>query len=335
MKIFAQRPLARLALFLLLVLAALASGAEFWIGSRPLAVVYEGRFYAPLASPVLSGQTFGQAHSWEADYRALAADWQRSGSPNRIWLPLIAWGPYETDLGPERGPLAAPDHRHVLGTDQAGRDVFARLVYGFRLAFFFACGLTLGTYGLALGVALVSATSPRWCDTLIQRAIEVWSHLPFLYIVIGAAVLIRADSFYLLLIMILFSWSGLSGYLRAALLREKNSDFYLAAKLLGLPTWRLWSAHLLPQIAPLLLTFLPYTFAGAITSLTVLDYLGFGLPAPLPSWGELLEEGLRQPAAPWLVWPVVLGLISILTLTTLIGEASRKALQPKITREFR
>ena len=322
---------------LLVALFILVCTAELWIGGHPILLVYQGQWFSPLAGPVIAGTTLGQSQTWEADYRALSTEWSQSGADHWMWMPLIPWGPQEIDLGPGREALQPPAlaRHHFLGTDQVGRDVLARLIYGLRIALFFALALTIASYVIAIIIALLSATGPRWLDTLIQRAIEIWSHLPFLYVVIGASVFVRASGIYLLMIMIIFSWSSLSTYLRAALLREKNCDYYRAAELLGLPRWRLWTAHLLPQLSPILFTFVPYTFAGAITSLTILDYLGFGLPPHLPSWGELLDEGLRQPQAYWLVWPVTLGLISLLTLASAIGEASRKELLPSQTREFR
>ncbi len=149
------------------------------------------------------------------------------------------------------------------------------------------------------------------------------------------AALLKADILLLLLLLILFSWPVLSSYLRAIMLRERHREAYLAAELLGLPRWRLLLKHLLPHTYPLMLTFLPFTVAGSLTSLTALDYLGFGLPPPLPGWGELLSQGLQYPRAYWLMVPVVVGLIVVLTLTTLIGEASRKAIQPRRTSEYR
>ncbi len=259
-------------------------------------------------------------------------------APEKAWFgthTLIPWGPHEIDL--QTLPPAPPDptRQHWLGTDAAGRDVLARLVYGLRLSFALSLGICLASFMIATLIAMLSALAPPWVDLCTQRFIELWSHLPFLYILMGLSSLVRGGVGLFLGAVVAFSWTQLCLLLRAQLLVARGSEATLAAKLFGFSTGRIAFVHLLPYLYPLFFSLMPFSLGATLSSLTALDMLGFGLPIEWPSWGQLLQEGLSHPRAPWLTWPVLFGMIAILTLTSLIGEASRKAWHPRQASEFR
>jgi microcin C transport system permease protein len=312
------------ALFLLLSFTA-----ELWIGSRPLLVRYDNTFYAPLLSPMRPGHFFGEDYAWETDYIKLQEKWQQSSSSHWMIMPLVSTGPLSIDLS--QSPPAAPSIQHWLGTDSSGRDVLARFVYGFRTAILMSLAYLTLTFALALLLALISALSPGWIDLLLQRFMEIWVMIPFLYVAIAVVSLVALDKFLLILILSLFSWPTLSLYLRAQILQIKEQDYIQAARILGLPRSRIVFFHILPQIWPFLLSFLPFFLAGSLVTLTSLDFLGFGLPPPEPSWGDLLQQALERPHAWWLAAPVLLGLFVVLTAVTMIGEAIRNKQNPRQT----
>jgi microcin C transport system permease protein len=317
-----------LALFLLVSFCA-----ELWIGARPLLVQYEGSYYSPILSSMRSGEFFGEDYAWEAEYSKIQDSWRQSGSPNWMLMPLIPLGPLTIDLS--QSPPAAPDARHWLGTDSSGRDVLARFIYGFRTAFVMALAYVALTMALALALALLSALSPGWVDLLLQRGMEIWVMIPFLYVAIAIVSLVTLDKVLLILILSLFSWPTLSLYLRAQILQVKEQDYVQAARVLGLPQLRIICFHILPQIWPFLLSFLPFILAASLVTLTSLDFLGFGLPPPEPSWGDLLQQALERPHAWWIAAPVLFGLFVVLTAVTVIGEAIRNKQNPRQTQNYR
>jgi microcin C transport system permease protein len=316
-----------MALFFLFLL--LSFTAELWIGSRPLLVRYENKFYAPLLSTMRPGLFFGEDYAWETDYLKLQEKWQSRSSSHWMIMPLVPMGPLSIDLS--QSPPASPDAKHWLGTDSSGRDVLARFVYGFRTAILMSLAYLTLTFALALILALISALSPSWVDLLLQRLMEIWVMIPFLYVAIALVSLVALDKFLLILILSLFSWPTLSLYLRAQILQIKEQDYIQAARLLGLPRGRIVLFHILPQIWPFLLSFLPFFLAGSLVTLTSLDFLGFGLPPPEPSWGDLLQQAIERPHAWWLAVPVLVGLFVVLTAVTVIGEAIRNKQNPRQT----
>ncbi len=311
----------------------LSFGAELWIGARPLLLRYEDRFYAPVFSVMRAGHFFGEDYAYETDYVKLQEKWQRASSDHWMIMPLIPLGPLTIDLS--QSPPAAPDARHWLGTDSSGRDVLARFVYGFRTAILMALAYMTLTFALALILALISALGGGWIDLILQRLMEIWVMIPFLYVAIAMVSLVALDKFLLILILSVFSWPALSLYLRAKILQVKEQDFIQAARLLGLPRHRIVCFHIMPQIWPLLLSFLPFFLAGALVTLTSLDFLGFGLPPPEPSWGDLLQQALERPHAWWIAAPVLVGLFVVLTAVTVIGEAIQNKQNPRQTQNSR
>jgi len=319
--------------FALLLLVFSSVTAELWINSRALLVRHQGNWFFPVLAPLYPGQTFGEDYAWETDYRALQKKWRNLATADFVVLPPIPFGPLTIDL--TLPPPSPPDTIHLLGTDSTGRDVLARFIYGFRTAALLGLAYLALTWLIALVIALVCALGPPWLDLALQRLIEVWTIIPFLYIAIAIASLMMMQKYLLVLVLSLFSWPNLSLYLRALILQVKQLEYMVAADLLGLPRWRIAWAHILPSIGPAMLSLIPFQLTAALVVLTSLDFLGFGLPPPEASWGDLLQQALEKPQAWWIAAPVLAGLFVFLTAVTMIGEAIRNKQNPRQTQNYR
>tara|TARA_B100002003_G_scaffold72321_1_gene67333 strand:+ start:25 stop:699 length:675 start_codon:yes stop_codon:yes gene_type:complete len=216
-----------------------------------------------------------------------------------------------------------------LGTDDQGRDVLARLIYGFRISVLFGLILTLLSSLIGIMAGAVQGYLGGWTDLLFQRFIEIWSGLPTLYLLIIMASVVEPNFWWLLGLMLLFSWMGLVGVVRAEFLRARNFDYARAAQALGVGTPTIMFRHLLPNAMVATLTFLPFILNGSITTLTSLDFLGFGLPPGSASLGELLAQGKANIHAPWLGMSAFIVLALMLSLLIFIGEAARDAFDPR------
>lgn len=321
----------------LLVMCVLAAFAELWINKRPLVMSHDGRLYFPTYSAVHTGKEFGLDYDYEVNYRQLQQQWRAEGSKNWMLMPLIPWDPLENDFRDDVTHPQPPDFArvHLLGTDKIGRDVAARIFYGFRVNMIFALAYTLGVYLLGIAAGCTMGYAGGRLDLYGQRATEIWSLLPFLYMVMIAISLIPpeirlfARIAVLLFIMVIFSWTGIAAYLRSVTFKEKARDYVSSATLLGASTPRLIFRHVLPNTLSTLVTFLPFTVMASISSLNALDYLAFGLPPPTPSWGDLLHEGLGQLNAPWIVLSAFVAITLVLLLVAFVGEAIRDAFDPK------
>lgn len=306
------------------VLFGLSLGAELLSNDRPLLVHYEGAYYFPLLK-TYPETAFGGDFDTEADYHDPYLR-ERLGQGNN-WL-LDPPNPYRYDtirLDGQRANPAPPSAQHLLGTDDRGRDVLARLIYGFRLSVLFALALTV--VGTALGVlagALQGYLGGR-TDLLGQRLIEIWSSLPELYLLIIFASLFNPSVWLLLALLAAFGWMGLADYVRAEFLRGRNLDYVRAARALGAGNRTIMFRHLLPNSLTPVLTFLPFRISGAIVALTSLDFLGLGVPPETPSLGELLAQGKENLSAWWLSAGTFVVLVGTLLLLIFIGEALREA----------
>lgn len=314
-------------LWLFLVLFTVSLFAEFIANDRPLLISYEGRFYFPVfvAYPETA---FGGFLPTEADYRDPEV---RSLIQQKGW---ILWPPvpysYDTinyDL-PVPAP-APPSRQNWLGTDDQGRDVVARLIYGFRISVLFGLLLTLFSSLVGIVAGAVQGYFGGWVDLLFQRFIEIWQGLPILYLLIILASVVEPNFWWLLGLMLLFSWMGLVGVVRAEFLRVRNFDYVRAARALGVGNLAIMFRHILPNAMVATLTFLPFILNGSITTLTALDFLGFGLPPGSPSLGELLNQGKANLQAPWLGITTFVVLAVMLSLLIFIGEAVRDAFDPR------
>jgi len=316
-------------LFLFLILFSIF--AEVFVNSRALAVHYEGGWYFPTYGAIYSGKTFGLEYDYETNYRDLKVKFEYEGQGNRVFMPLVPYNPFETDLLEDVFPPYAPsmDAQHYLGTDKAGRDIVARLLYGFRIAISFSLLLLFCNYLVGITLGCLMGYWGGWFDLIFQRLIEIWSNVPTLYLIMIVASIIVPNFWLLIIIMVIFGWMPMTWYMRTVTYRERSREYVLAARTIGASTSRIVFSHVLPNAVSVIITFVPFSVTAGITMLTALDYLGFGLPPPTPSWGELLREGKDNVEAPWIVGSVVVSLVAILMMITFIGEAIREAFDPK------
>ncbi len=321
-----------ISLIVLLAAVALSLAAELIANNRAIIVKYDGTYYFPTFR-FHAGHAFGQTSADgfdgdEADYRALAAAWR--GTANWVLLPPVPYGPLESDFSYASWP-APPDSRHWLGTDAQGRDVLARLLYGFRISILFALGLAVVAQAFGVAIGSFQGYLGGLFDLASQRVIEVWTTLPFLYIVILLGTIVVPSFWALLVIMAAFSWMRITFYMRTEMYRERTRDYCLAARAIGASNARIVFVHLLPNCLTPIVTFTPFLVVGAITALTGLDYLGYGLPAPTPSWGEMIDQALQPENRKclWLILAPFAALVATLTLVTFIGESIREAFDPK------
>jgi microcin C transport system permease protein len=319
-----------LLLFCGLILLSLL--AEVLISNRAVIVHYQGRFYFPTYGDIIPGTTFGLGYEYETDYRQLARRFKAASAGDWVLMPPVPWNPYENDFIDGEYPPSPPsfDRKHYLGTDTSGRDVLARLMYGFRIAVFFSFALLVVTY--TIGVAMGSAMG-YWggkFDLFVQRVIEIWSNVPLLYVIIIISSVMVPSFFILLLIMVVFGWASRTWIMRTVTYKEKEREYVLAARSLGASDARIIFSHIIPNTVSIIVTFAPFSVAEGIIALTSLDYLGFGLPSPTPSWGELLHQGWTNLSAWWIVCSVVVAMVVTLTLVTFIGEAVREAFDPRM-----
>lgn len=338
-------------LWIFLVLFLLSLGAEFIANDRPLIVRYKGEWLFPVAVNYPE-EKFGGFYA-NTDYRDPVIANEIAASGFAIWPPIRY--SYNTNNRDTPTPLPAPptwlltDEQcrpvaersggmtcrdiewNWLGTDDQGRDVVARLIYGFRISVLF--GLILATISSVIGIAAgaIQGYFGGWTDLIFQRVIEIWTAIPALYLLIIVAAIITPGFFVLLGILLLFSWVALVGVVRAEFLRARNFEYVRAARALGLSNRKIMVKHLLPNAMVATLTFLPFILNGSITTLTSLDFLGFGLPPGSPSLGELLAQGKANLQAPWLGLSGFLVIALMLSLLIFIGEAVRDAFDPRKT----
>jgi microcin C transport system permease protein len=340
-------------LWIFLLLFGLSLFAEFIANDKPLLVKYEDQFYFPIFT-AYPETDFGGIFETEADYRdPVVKDLIKDSGGWMVWPPIhfsyntqnknppMAFPAKPTwlltaedcKLAVERGfhPCDASLEYNWLGTDDQGRDVVARIIYGFRLSVLF--GLTLTLFSSIVGVAAgaVQGYFGGWTDLLFQRFIEIWTSVPQLYLLIIIAAVIEPNFWILLGILLAFSWVALVGVVRAEFLRARNFEYVTAARALGLSNGKIIFKHLLPNAMVATLTFMPFILNGSITTLTSLDFLGFGLPPGSPSLGELLAQGKDNLQAPWLGLTAFFVIAIMLSLLIFIGEAVRDALDPRKT----
>ena len=312
-------------IFVILFIATLL--AEVIANDKPFLVYFKGDVYFPIVK-AYSETTFGGDFLTEADYRSpyLSELIERDGWT--VW-PIVryhhrtvAW-----DL-PVPAP-APPDRNHWLGTDDQARDVLARVIYGFRISVLFGFALTFISAVIGVSAGAVQGYFGGWIDLIFQRFIEIWSGLPTLYLLIILASVVEPNFWWLLGLLLLFSWMGFVGVVRAEFLRARNFEYVRAAQALGVSNLAIMFRHLLPNAMVATITFIPFTLAGSVTVLTSLDFLGIGLPPGSASLGELLAPGKANLQAPWLGLAGFFTIALMLTLLILISEAVRDAFDPR------
>ncbi len=314
-------------LWIFLALLLITLPAEFFANDKPIVVYYDDGFYVPIFRSYPE-TAFGGEFETEADYRdpTVAGQIKRDGW--MIW-PIVAYS-YKTvawDL-PEPAP-SPPDAAHWLGTDDQARDVVARVMYGFRISVLFGFTLTIISAIIGVAAGAVQGYFGGWIDLLAQRFIEIWAGMPTLYLLIILASVVEPNFWWLLVLLLMFSWIGFVGVVRAEFLRARNFDYVRAARALGLGDATIMRRHVLPNALVATITFMPFTLAGSVTVLTSLDFLGIGLPAGSASLGELLAQGKANLQAPWLALTGFFAIALMLSLLIFIGEAVRDAFDPR------
>lgn len=311
-------------LWIFLILFGISLCAELIANDKPLIVRYDGHFYFPIVKN-LPETAFGGDFATPTDF--LDPDIRRNITSNGNWAiyPPITYS-YETLNYFSQAPNpASPSWQNWLGTDDRGRDVLSRLIYGFRLSILF--GLVLTIVGVTVGVitgALMGFFGGKF-DLISQRLIEIWSAMPELYLLIIFASIFHPSVLLLILLLAAFGWMGLSDYVRAEFFRNRALEYVRAARALGLTNVQIMWRHILPNSLTPVITFLPFRMSAAILSLTSLDFLGLGVPPGTPSLGELLSQGKGNLDAWWISLSTFVVLVSTLLLLTFMGEALRDA----------
>ena len=316
-------------LWIFVALFVLSLAAEMIANDRPLLVRYDGRFYFPFAI-AYPETTFGGVFPTEPVYRDPAVQ-QLIRAKGWFVMPPVPYRYDTINYGLGRPAPSPPSRDNWLGTDDQGRDLLARLVYGFRISVLFGLALTVLSSVIGVAAGGLQGYFGGWVDLTFQRVIEVWSGLPTLYLLIILAAVVEPTFWWLLGLMLLFSWMSLVGVVRAEFLRARNFDYVRAARALGVGNALIMVRHVLPNAMVATLTFLPFILNGSITTLTSLDFLGFGLPPGSPSLGEVLAQGKANLQAPWLGITGFAVLAVMLSLLIFIGEAVRDAFDPRKT----
>jgi microcin C transport system permease protein len=338
--------------WLFLILFILSMGAEFIANDRPIIVSYKGEILFPVFVNYPE-EKFGGFLA-ETDYRSSFIKDEINGNGWMIWPPVhYSYQTVNSNI-PHSAPTAPfwmmgkdercsgypqkaadPDcnlgNLNWLGTDDQARDVMARMIYGFRISVLFGLALTICSALVGVTAGAIQGYFGGWTDLLLQRFIEIWSSMPVLYILLIIAAILPPGFFVLLSILLLFSWTGFVGVVRAEFLRARNFEYVRAARALGVNNRTIMWRHLLPNAMVATLTFLPFILSGSITTLTSLDFLGFGMPPGSPSLGEMIAQGKSNLQAPWLGLTAFFTMSIMLSLLIFIGEAVRDAFDPRKT----
>jgi len=315
-----------LATWILLIALFFSFTAEFWANSAPIVLRYQGKFFFP-ALKHYSVSEFGLTESFSVDYRNL----ELTNGDFALW-PVIEWDPYESNKEVESYP-AAPSGKNLMGTDDRGRDILTRLLYGLRYSMIYAVVVWMITFFMGTVLGGVMGFLGGRVDFYGQRIVEILSTVPQFFLLIILISIFKPSMLLLILISCTFGWIGISYYIRGEFLKNRNKEFVEAARAIGASKIKIFFSHILPNSLGPIITFTPFVTAGNITALASLDYLGFGLMPPTPSWGELLSQAQKNFAIGWwlALYPSV-ALFSTLTLLSLIGEGVRDAMDPHMTK---
>ncbi|WP_184864580.1 ABC transporter permease [Acidovorax soli] len=310
------------------VLVAISLAAEVVSNDRPLVVRYEGKTYFPMLQ-TYPEKTFGGDFETPTDYLDPFIQQRLSAGDNWVIYTLNTYGPTTLNYFAKEPNPSAPTRDNWLGTDDRGRDMLAQLIYGFRVSVLF--GLALTFIGTVLGIltGAIQGFFGGKTDLAFQRFIEIWGSMPELYLLIIFSALFAPSISLLLILLSLFGWMGLSDYVRAEFLRNRQLDYVKAARALGVSNTQIIWRHILPNSLTPVVTFLPFRMSAAILSLTALDFLGLGVPPGTPSLGELLSQGKNNIDAWWISLSTFAVLVVTLLLLTFMGDALRDALDPR------
>lgn len=315
-----------ISLWIFTILFGLSLFAEIIANDKPLLVSYDNQWFVPVINEY-SETEFGGEFETEADYKDPYVIELIEDNGYIVW-PIIPFSYGTINFDISGAVPSEPDSVNWLGTDDKGRDVLARIIYGFRISVLFGFILTIVSSVVGVVVGATQGYYGGWVDLFGQRFIEVWSGMPTLFLLIILSSFIEPNFWWLLGIMVLFSWMSLVGIVRAEFLRCRNFDYVRAAQAMGVDDKRIMLRHMLPNAMVASLTMMPFILSGSVTTLTSLDFLGFGLPAGSPSLGELLAQGKANLQAPWLGISAFVVLSLMLTLLVFVGEAVRDAFDP-------
>lgn len=322
-KAFLKNTRAKFALILFCIVFGLSLFSELIANDKPLLLKYNGHYYLPIFQ-TLTDKFLGGDFETPADYKdpLIVKNINKNGF---MIMPLIAFSYNTVDESQIMQMPSAPDKTHWLGTDDEGRDILARILYGIRLSVVFAFILTLFSSALGILIGAVQGYFGGKTDIIFQRFIEIWESLPQLFILIIIASLFVPTFWTLLIILMLFSWTSLTSMVRAEFLRTRNFEYVKAAKVLGVPDFRIMLKHILPNALVTSLTFIPFILSESIVALTSLDFLGLGLSQDYPSLGDLVRQGKDNLQAPWIGITIFVVLAGLLTMLIFIGEGVRDA----------
>lgn len=324
---FIKNKRGRVAYFLLLVVLFLSVFAEFIANDKPIFLKYQDEYFFPVFK-VYTDARFGGDFPTEANYKDefIRANINANGF---MIMPPIEFSYNTVDYQLNQPFPAAPSSRHWLGTDEEGRDIVARLLYGIRLSFAFALLLTFLSSCIGIFMGAIQGYFGGKIDIVIQRFIEIWDSMPQMFILIIVASVFVPTFWTLLFILLLFSWTELTGMVRAEFLRARQFEYVLAAKAIGVSNLRIIWRHILPNALVTTVTFVPFILAGAIVALTALDFLGLGLGHEYPSLGDLVRQGKDNLQAPWIGLSIFFVLSTLLTALIFVGEGVRDALDKR------
>jgi len=325
---FRKNRLGFYSLILFSILFILSLFAEVLSNDKPFLVIYQDHYYFPLFREYPE-TVFGGDFDTETDYRDPYILKKLTANGNRVFFPPNPHSYNSINLALDQPVPSPPSKDNYLGTDDRGRDVLARLIYGFRLSVLF--GFALTCIGTILGIiaGAVQGYFGGKVDLVFQRFIEIWGAMPELYLLIIFASIFKPSVILLLILLSMFGWMGLSDYVRAEFLKGRNMEYVKAARALGVGNLTIMYRHLLPNGMTPVITFLPFRMSGAILALTSLDFLGLGVPPSTPSLGELLAQGKANIDAWWLSLSTFIVLVGTLILLIFIGEALREAFDPR------
>jgi len=318
-------------LFIILFLYALSFTLPLFVNKDPLIVRYNGNYYFPVFK-YYSAATFNVQSNGEANYRKLKHEIDAKNTTDFVLMPLYPYGPNENLLDELNAmPPTTPSAVNWFGTDDRGRDVFARVLYGFNISVSFGLLVTLFSFMLGTLAGALSGFYGGKTDMFFQRAVEVWSALPFLYLIIIFSSFITPGFTLLTFILVLLNWVGITLYVRGEVLREKAKEYVFAAYVSGSSKYKIITKHILPNSISPIVTFAPFAVVGNIALLVALDFLGFGLQPPTASWGQLIQQGMSSPTLDrwWLIIiPLAFQFITLI-LIVFIGEGFRDAFDSK------
>ena len=316
-------------LWILLVLYVISLFANFIANDQPLVVKYQGKLFFPVFK-FYNGSNFGLGATDVPIYKQLrhSPAFQKQQG-NWMVFPVIPFGSNESIQDLKGNPPTPPSLQNLLGTDDRGRDILTRLLYGYRISFSFALLITISSMTLGIIIGALQGYWSGWFDLSMQRLIEIFSALPFLYIVIIIGSSLGPSFGMLLLVFTVFEWVEIYYYIRSDFLRLREMQFVEASKSLGVRDWKIMFRHILPNALTPVITFLPFDLIGSFSSLSALDFLGYGLPPPTPSWGELMSQGMSNIQSYWLLLFPALALFLVLLLIAFVGEGIRDAFDPK------